>query len=304
MKNRSMTALVSAFARAYHFENNETTVFSDPIAKLLLGEESYNNIASNMVKGINFFNPSAQQKEKEALRWIVDNYLSPSPIGRSKFTEDLLENAVMLGAKQYLILGSGYDSFAYRQPDFAKKIEIYEIDDPTTLSDKLERLNNNHISIPNNVHHIALDLTVSAWHSTLINEKNYDTTQISFCSLLGLTYYLTEKEFNKLVSILSTFLPKGSALVFDYPDEKTFTELAGVRTKKQQMLASKSGEPFKASYAYNTMEKILSENDFLIYQHLTPQEISDQFFSDYNRANPDYPIIAFDNVNYCMAVKQ
>lgn len=304
MKNKSITALVSAFARAYHFENDETCVFSDPIAKTLLGKKDYSNIASNMVNGIEFFYPNAQLDEEQALRWIVNNYLLPSPIGRSKFTEDLLENAVTLGTSQYLILGAGYDSFAYRQPNYAKEIEIYEVDKPCIMSDKTNRLKCNNINIPTNVHHIALDLTSSTWLSTLTDQYNYDTTQISFCSLLGLTYYLTKEEFNTLVKSLARVLPKGSALIFDYPDEDTFTKLAGIRTKKQQMLASKSGESFKASYDYKTMETMLSENDMLIYHHLTPQEITNQIFADYNNANPDHTIHAFDNVNYCMAVKK
>ena len=304
MKNKSMTALVSAFARAYHFENKETKVFSDSIAKTLIGGESYNQVAKMMVTGIDFFNPNAQLEEEEALRWIVDNYLSPSPIGRSRFTEDLLENAVTLGAEQYLILGAGYDSFAYRQPDYSKKIKVYEIDDPATMVDKLNRLESNKITLPNNVHHISLDLTKSDWSSTLIRESNFNPEKVSFCSLLGLTYYLTKTEFTKLLSEISSLLSKGSALAFDYPDEETFTATAGLRTKKQQMLATKSGEPFKSSYEYITMEKLLSDHGFLIYHHLDPKEITQQIFSDYNLANPDNPINAFDNVNYCLAVKK
>ena len=34
-----MTAKVSCFARAYHHKNNETHIFDDSIAEMLLGED-------------------------------------------------------------------------------------------------------------------------------------------------------------------------------------------------------------------------------------------------------------------------
>jgi len=41
----------------------------------------------------------------------------------------------------------------------------------------------------------------------------------------------------------------------------------------------------------------------LVYEHLTPPEITEQYFKKYNTLNPEHPITAFDNVNYCLAVK-
>ncbi len=99
-KQKSMTVLVSVFARAYHAENNTERIFNDSVAKQLLSEEEYNQIANSMSQGINYFNPSFKGDRQEALRWIVDNQLSPSPLGRSAFAEKALENAVRIGTKQ------------------------------------------------------------------------------------------------------------------------------------------------------------------------------------------------------------
>ena len=51
------------------------------------------------------------------------------------------------------------------------------------------------------------------------------------------------------------------------------------------------------------MEKLLADHGFLIYEHLTPEEITAQYFALYNRACPDSPMRAFDHVNYCLAVR-
>ena len=56
MSMDNMTALVSAFARAYHYRNkrayhyrnNHTWVFADPIAEKMLTDEEYTAISQNM----------------------------------------------------------------------------------------------------------------------------------------------------------------------------------------------------------------------------------------------------------------
>lgn len=77
MEQKSLTALISAFSRAYHALNNEVTIFNDSLARDLLTDEEFNQIAKNMSNGIGFFNPSFVGEPEQALRWVVDNQLSP-----------------------------------------------------------------------------------------------------------------------------------------------------------------------------------------------------------------------------------
>lgn len=112
--NNNMTALVSCFSRAYHCRNNENWIFRDEMAEKILSAEEYKNISSNMSAGISFFKPDFRGTEEEALRFIVDNQLAPSVLGRSAFCEHSLKNAVRLGCTRYVIFGSGYDSFSLR----------------------------------------------------------------------------------------------------------------------------------------------------------------------------------------------
>ena len=46
MNQKDMTALVSAFSRAYHSEANQTKIFDDPLAKALFLPEEYAAIAT------------------------------------------------------------------------------------------------------------------------------------------------------------------------------------------------------------------------------------------------------------------
>ena len=55
MKEKNMTALVSCFARCYHYKNNKYRIFSDNLAEKILSDDEYISIATNMSNGIKFF---------------------------------------------------------------------------------------------------------------------------------------------------------------------------------------------------------------------------------------------------------
>ena len=74
----NMTALVSAFARAYHYKNNHLHIFADPLAKEILTDEEYAAISQNMSQGISYFAPNFQGSREEGLRFIVDHQLAPA----------------------------------------------------------------------------------------------------------------------------------------------------------------------------------------------------------------------------------
>ncbi len=304
MEQHSMTALVSAFSRAYHATNNEVKVFDDRVAKKLLTENEYHQISKNMADGISFFNPAFVGNSNEALRWVVDNQLSPSPLGRAAFAEKSLERAVKIGTKQYLIMGAGYDTFAYRQPEWAKQLEVFEVDHPATGHDKQNRIKYANITIQNNGHYIETDFTKERWQDSILHSKYYDKGKITFISILGVAYYLSQAVFEKLIAALSDIIPEGSTIVLDYPDENSYNEKAGMRAKKQAMLAGGANEKMLASYSYAELERLLALNGLRIYEHLTPKEMTEQYFATYNHANPTHMMTAFDNVNYCLAVKK
>ena len=231
MEQKSLTALISAFSRAYHALNNEVTIFNDSLARDLLTDEEFNQIAKNMSDGIGFFNPSFVGEPEQALRWVVDNQLSPSPLGRAAFAEKSLEWAVRTGTEQYLIWGAGYDTFAYRQPLWAKALQIFEVDHPATARDKQERLKSAGIVIPDNVHYIEADFTKGTWKKEMQNHNSFNSDKISYCSILGVAYYLSKESFESVISSISGSVAKGSSIIFDYPDENSYTEKAGERTK-------------------------------------------------------------------------
>ncbi|MFL0504815.1 class I SAM-dependent methyltransferase [Ureibacillus sp. 179-F W5.1 NHS] len=299
----SLTSLISAFSRAYHSKFDEPKIFEDFIAADLITEKEFATIRENMINGIQFFNNEIahqfQNQPDEILKWITQVQLSPTPLARAAYCENILQNEILLGVQQYVILGAGLDTFCYRYPHLNGRLEIFEVDHPTTQDFKKIRLTDTHYQIPKNLHFVSMDFT-KLYNTEKLVGVGFNEKRKTFISLLGVSYYLTKEEFAKLLIELFAKLPKGSSIVFDYADEKLFEE-KGVSNRVQNMvqMALASGEPMKSCFSYEEMEKLLEDANLLIYEHLSPDAIQNQFFS--NRT--DY-LSAFETIHYIHAVKK
>lgn len=294
MEEKNMTALISCFARCYHYKNNDIRVFSDNMAEKILSKEEYSNISKEMVKGIKFFNPTFKGSDEDALKWIVNNQLSPSVLGRSAFCEKSLENAYRLGCKQYLIFASGYDTFGYRNN--LGDLKVFEIDREVMINDKIRRLDLNNVN-HDLVNYVKCDFTDKNWVNK-INESSYYNDRLSFCSLLGISYYLSKDDFYGMLKNISNMICDGSSIVFDYPSyERSKSTLIN------EKLASGAGEEMKSKYSFNELEKELSNIGLYIYEHLNDEKMTKEYFDNYNKNNKD-KIVAPKGVGYCLVVKK
>ena len=294
MEKIGMTTRVSAFARAHHARNRDC-VYCDPLAEKLLSQSETEEIASSMAQGIGFFCPGFQGTPEEGLRWIVEHQLAPSPLGRAAFTESALEKS---GAAQYLILAAGLDSFGLRQPDWARQIEVFELDLPGPSRDKRSRIAAAGLNVPENLHFLEGDLADANWPEALRAHPFFSPERISFCSLLGIVYYLKQEDFSALLRQLAKVLPVGSRIAMDYPARDPSAQF-----DRQSALARGAGEAMQAAYTRQEMEKLLQGAGFWVVRDLNSNEITETYFAPYNRRNPDHPIYAAENVNYCLAEK-
>ncbi len=299
----SLTSLISAFGRAYHSKFDSPKIFDDLIAKDLITEKEFEDVRENMMNGIQFFNPDIakkfQDRPDEILKWITQVQLSPTPLARASFCENILLHEIVLGVKQYVILGAGLDTFCFRNPELKDSLDIFEVDHPATQDFKKIRLKNANYHIPDNLHFVPMDFTKEFNLQNLI-EKGFMPNKKTFFSLLGVTYYLTKEENTNLLSKIFSKIPLGSSIVFDYADDKLFEE-KGMSNRVQNMvqMASASGEPMKSCFSYHEIEKMLENSGLLIYEHLSPVDINKQFFS--NRR--DY-LSAFETIHFIHAVKK
>ncbi|MDE0528524.1 MAG: class I SAM-dependent methyltransferase [Truepera sp.] len=124
-KSQSSTAEVAAAVRAMH-QRERVRIIEDPYAKFLCGR------FWQLVLRI------------RPLEWFIRGVLRPiAPASmcvlmRARYAEQTLETAIEAGITQYVIIGVGMDSFAFRRPDLMDRIDVFEIDHPVTQQKKLE----------------------------------------------------------------------------------------------------------------------------------------------------------------------
>ncbi|MFT8320136.1 MAG: class I SAM-dependent methyltransferase [Bacillus sp. (in: firmicutes)] len=298
----SVTSLVSAFSRAYHSQYDHPLLFDDYIAKELISHPEQKMIKENLIQGIHFFNKDIASKlnnnADELLKWITQIQLSPTPLARASFCENVLLKEIVLGAKQYVILGAGLDTFCFRHMPLKDKLHIFEVDHPATQEGKKHRLKEANLQIPDHLHFIPMDFTKDFSYKKLI-EASFNDKKKTFVSLLGVSYYLTEKQLFHLLEQVFAHIPAGSSIIFDYGDEHLFTEKGrSNRVENMVKMASAGGEPMKSCFSYQKIENLLEKAGLLIFEHLTPDDIEKRYFQYRN----DY-LSAFETIHYIHAVK-
>src|SRR5580698_3754979 len=143
-KGRSVSAEgVSLQISLHQMLDAAPKILEDPIAPRLTDP------ASDISKATIALVESATRAVKSPIRAIF--------IMRSRYTEDCLAEALGRGVRQYVILGAGLDTFAYRQPSWAGSLRIYEIDHPASQEWKRERLEVAEVKIPENLTFAPID---------------------------------------------------------------------------------------------------------------------------------------------------
>lgn len=297
----SVTALITAYGRAYHSLNDAPKIFDDFLARELITDLEYEDIGNNLAKGANFFIPdkAALCTDREsALKLVIQNQIAPISLSRSRYAEDMLKLAIKLGVKQYVILGSGFDTFAFRDKALLNQLRVFELDHPPTQQLKLSRIKSAGWEIPQNLSFVPIDFSKDSLAEALKN-CGYDETQLSFFSWLGVTYYLSKDDIQKTLKDLSVLCPKGSSIVFDYADSDLFDASKTTR-RVQNMLhaAAFNNEPMKSCYSEPELISDLEKANFQLYEHLTPSEIERSYFLG---RTDDFH--AFENINFALAVK-
>ena len=254
-----------------------------------------------MIQGIQFFNPDLASKWRDQpdkiLKWITQTQLSPTPLARAAFCENVLLQEISLGVTQYMILGAGMDTFALRHPELEQSLSIFEIDLPATQQFKRNKLEASNLTLPANLRFIPGDLTNISAEFLLQHGVKAEKT---FFSLLGVSYYLSKYELKQLFLHLFEGMPEGSSIVFDYADENLFTE-KGLSNRVENMLklAAASGEPMKSNFTYKEIENMLEQAGLLIFEHVTPEDIQSRYFHE-----REDDLKAFETIHYIHAVKK
>ncbi|MET8851037.1 SAM-dependent methyltransferase [Amycolatopsis sp. NPDC004625] len=221
----SRTAFTAAAARAAHLlVDAEPAIFSDPLAAPLLGDRAEELLAYHRMHTTH---PVLAGARAEA-------------VCRSRFTEDRLTRGNS-GIDQYVILGAGLDSFAYRTP--ARRFRVFEVDHPATQAAKRELLAAAGVAEPAPVTFVPVDFEAEPLRERLV-QSGLDPFRPVFVSWLGVTMYLTRPAIAAALTDLGGFAP-GSEIVADHLLPPELRDAAGnAYAEAVGPVAAEQGEPW------------------------------------------------------------
>jgi methyltransferase (TIGR00027 family) len=244
-------------------------VLEDPLAVSVLGEGASDRIRNDQAR---YRSPGAL-----ALRAHV--------VLRTRFAEDRLAEAVNRGVVQYVLLGAGLDTFAFRQPPWARSLRIVEIDHPNTQRFKLSMLSKAQIEVPANVSFAAIDFDRESLLEGL-SRGRFLPNQPAFFSWLGVMMYLSEGAIDRTLQSMGAFAA-GSEVVLSYLEPRDERPAPGAPASAE--LASRvaaAGEPFVSYLDAESVQAKLRQAGFATVRFLTPDEAKALYFSP---GSPDLP---------------
>lgn len=264
--NASVTAEIVAALRAYHTLYESPKVFDDPFA-LHFCNQRWQRILKSPLRRRFVFELFVRGTKPVALEVI----------GRARYTEDLLENAIQDGVTQYVILGAGYDSFCLRRPDLEDKLAVYEIDFPATQEVKKARMQAFHKHAPKNLRYVAVNFEQESLADGLAR-SDFDPQQKTFFSWLGVTMYLTRETSLATLQSIANNSPPGSEIVFDFIVSKALKEvMRKPESQKISKMVSKLGEPFIGFFAKDEMSDLLASVGMQLIETVSPREQQARF---------------------------
>jgi len=269
MRKSSRTAIgVAALRAAHQLVDAEPRILDDPVILRLLGIETLDTIREDRER---YQTPAAL-----ALRSHV--------VMRSRYAEDQLAQAVARGVTQYVILGAGLDTFAYRQPAWARDLRIVEIDRAPMQREKRERLSLARVFIPDNVTFGAIDFESESL-GTALARYGVDAGRPTFFSWLGVTMYLTETAVLDVLRVVAGFPPE-SEVAFTFAPSTSGDTPADEAMARFAELAASQGEPWRTYFDPDDLVAKMRALGFSRVELLDLQEAAAKYFTGRNDALP------------------
>ncbi len=250
--------------RAAHQLLDDPKVFDDPIALVIIGKES---------------SLSLQADPHRFENSPLSPYLRAFVAARNRYAEDELALGIQYGIRQYVILGAGLDTFAYRNPYPQGMLHVLEVDHPMTQAWKRARLEDAGITLPGDLTFVPVDFKTQTLSVGLLR-AGYDPGRCTFFSWLGVTEYLTARAVTAILRFIAS-APAGSVVVFDYilsPSLLTPAQRSRYNALAQRVASV--GEPWQAFFDPGLLTTDLGAMGFKYVKDNNPEEINAMYFRD------------------------
>jgi methyltransferase (TIGR00027 family) len=268
-KGSSRTAINTAMARAAHLVlDDEPKVLADTFARALAGYNSDADLLDAIARNADASARAAGPRMR--LMFAL----------RNRYAEDALIEAMSRGVEQYIILGAGLDSFAYRRPDLMESLDVFEVDHPASQAWKRARVAQLGIVPPARLHHLRIDFERETLREGLAR-SDVDLARPMFFSLLGVAQYLTTDALLSTLQDVVTSAEGGAEIVLQH-----VVPAAMLAREDAELLeataagAAKLGEPWLGFYAPSVIEHHLLDAGFDSVVHFGPDDAAARYPRD------------------------
>lgn len=257
----SRTAILTAVGRALHREEPPPWVLDDTLALALAGDEGP---------------PLAVRMREELPNHVLLSFTRWVCV-RARVPEEIVERGIGGGIRQYVILGAGLDSFAYRRHDLSEEVRVFEVDHPASQAWKRSRLAELGFEQPRNLVFVPVDFE----HQTLIEAlrgSGFDPDSKAVVSWLGVTMYLTRDAIEMTLRALASLAP-GSHVVLTYDVRRD--ELGDTGKSLRDFLTrfvTEVDEPFVTRFTTEEIVGLLGTLGFREITDIGPREAADRYF--------------------------
>jgi methyltransferase (TIGR00027 family) len=262
----SVTALGAAIMRALHqTRDHDPKVLDDRIVPQLVDPES------------EFYRMRVEFLKRLPLPTRLR--FESTFVMRSRYAEDCLADAFDQDVRQYVILGAGLDTFAYRQPPWADSLRILEVDHPATQQWKRRCMAAASISIPLNVTLVPIDFARTSLAEGL-SSAGLDFAAPAFFSMLGVSQYLSPEALELTLKYVLS-MPSGTEIVFSFVASDAVLPADDVAFVNAIITQSAAvGEPWLSRFHPDELIAKLTEMGFSHVFHLTPEEANHRYFQN------------------------
>lgn len=260
----SRTARGAALQRAAHQLLETPAVFQDPMALRILGAQGVAWLGHNL----------------DLYRTPASRAMRAFLVMRSRYAEDRLALAVARGVTQYVVLGAGLDTFAYRNPH--RRLRVFEVDHPSTQAWKRSRLKEQAIDIPRSLTFAPVDFETQTLADGL-KAARFRADRPAFFSWLGVTIYLSKEAVAGTLRYVAA-RPAGSQVVFDFaPPSDAISAQERASREKAAANVAKAGEPWINFYSPGPLVQEMRAAGYSAARALGSEEMNQRYFS--NRAD-------------------
>ncbi len=267
----SFTAEASAAIRAAGtYEKDEKLRNPDYLAKYLIRNRLRFPISFPLIR------PLALRYAGRKFPGLYEGHLS-----RTHHYDKIVKEELSKGAKQYVILGAGLDSRAYRIADRFEGCHVFEADHPATSRFKRERVQQAGIK-RDHVTYVEVDFTKQKTNDRLM-EEGFDMNMPALFTWEGVSMYLNDEAVTNVLCFVSS-LPSGSSIIFDYFFADVITKPEKFKEAEIHMAyVKKIEEPYTFGINREDVEKYVTDRGLVLISNLGPDDLDSLYLEGHHR---------------------